>query len=155
MPVTTYECLVIFDTSKASGNSDSQRDALMTLLERHHCDVIAHRVWDERRLAYPIGNQKKGNYYLVYFSTETKNLMPLEQDFRIAESVLRHLTLAIHPKWVEPMLEVAREERATCLKLMGDDLEDSSSRHIPRSGPAAVAHDEQGDESPVGVGEEE
>lgn len=143
MPKNTYECLVLFDTNKVSGNVDGARDALLTLLQKHHSEILAHRVWDEKRLAYPIGNQKKGTYYLVYFATDSENMMPMEEDFRLSEVVLRHMTIRLHEKWIEPSLEVARDERATCLRLMGDDLDDSATRHTPRSGPAAVAITEE------------
>ena len=123
---TTYECMVMFDTSRVSGNIEGGRDALLALFEKHKCEVIAHRLWDERRLAYPIGNQKKGIYYIAYLRTdEPTNIPEMEKDFNINELVTRYLTIKVHPKWVEPLLEVIKDERATCLRLMGDDLDDS------------------------------
>src|SRR5256885_1306554 len=112
MPANVYECMFLLDTNKVAGDVSAAAKQLHTILERNNAEVLASRVWEDKRLAYPIKNHKKGLYYLVYFRTEGKNLVPIEHDFSLAELILRTLVLHVDPKLVDAMLAVAREEHA-------------------------------------------
>ena len=91
------------------------------LLEKNHAEVLISRVWDERKFSYPIKNQKKGIYYLTYFSSEGKNLVPIEHDCSLNESILRLIILKIHPKLVDTMLALAKGEHAVALHNMQEE----------------------------------
>ena len=49
----------------------------------------------ERRLTYPIKGQKKGLFYLTYFSSEGKNIVGIEHDVALNEMILRSLVVKI------------------------------------------------------------
>jgi small subunit ribosomal protein S6 len=121
MAVNTYECMFLLDANKVAGDVPAAAKQLETLLQRHHAEVLASRQWDERRLAYPIKGQKKGLYYLTYFRTEGKNLVEIERDLALNETVLRALTLKIDPKLVETMLAMARDEHALAIPAGHED----------------------------------
>jgi len=114
MPV--YECMFLLDTNKAAGDVPAAAGQLHAILERNHCEMLASRPWDERRLAYPVKGHKKGLYYLTYFRTDAKNLLNIGRDFALSELVLRSLTLKVDPKLEETMLSVARDEHALALQ---------------------------------------
>ena len=124
MPVNLYEGMFLLDTSKMSGDVAGAVAKLQANLEKHHAEILASRPWDDRKLAYPIRNQKKGLYYLVYFRCDSKNLDELERDFKLNETILRHLILFIEPKLEEEMLAVARDERALALQTAHDEAID-------------------------------
>lgn len=129
MPANVYECMFVLDTTKVSGDIPAAAEKLHTILEKHNAEVLASRPWDERRLAYPIKNQKKGLYYLTYFRTEGKNLVPMERDFQLNELILRNLVLKIDPKLVDTMLTLARDEHAlVALHNYQDEQEETSAR---------------------------
>lgn len=115
MPANVYECMFLLDTAKVAGDIPAVDKQLRGMLARHNAEVLASRPWDERRLAYPINNQKKGLYYLTYFSTEGKNVVEIERDCALNEMILRMLILRIDPKLVDTMLAVARDEHALAL----------------------------------------
>jgi small subunit ribosomal protein S6 len=115
MPANVYECMFLLDTSKVAGDVPAAEKQLHTILERHHAEILASRPWDERRLAYAIGNQKKGLYFLTYFRTEGKNLVNIERDFALNETIMRTMVLRVDPKLVDTMLALAREEHAVAL----------------------------------------
>jgi len=117
MPANVYECLFLLDTNKVAGDVPRAADQLKTILERNQAEILASRQWDERRLAYPIKNHKKGLYYLMYFRTEGKNLLKVEQDFALAEVILRYMVIRIDPKLVDTMLTLARDEHALALQM--------------------------------------
>jgi small subunit ribosomal protein S6 len=105
----------LLDTTKVAGDVPAADKQLRTILEKNHAEVLVSRPWDERRLAYPIKNQKKGLYYLTYFSSEGKNLPNIEHDCALSELILRMLILKIDPKLVDVMLGLAKGEHAVAL----------------------------------------
>jgi len=121
MPANVYECMFLLDTSKVAGDLTAADRSVRGLLERNNAEVLVSRSWDERRLAYPIGNQKKGLYYLTYFSAEGKSLTGIERDCQLNEMVMRQLVLRIDPKMVDTMLSLAKGEHATALHNMQEE----------------------------------
>ena len=93
--------------------------------------MLASRPWDERRLAYPIKNHKKGLYYLTYFRTEGKNIVGIEHDCALNEMIIRMLMIHVDEKLVEPMLAMARDEHAVALLTVNEPPpdEDGMGRH--------------------------
>src|SRR5713226_7939092 len=116
MPANVYECMFLLDTNKVAGDVPAAAQQLHAILERNQAEVLASRSWDERRLAYPVKGQKKGLYYLTYFRSEGKNLVNIERDFALNETILRLLALRVHPKMVDTMLALARDEHALALQ---------------------------------------
>lgn len=121
MAANVYECMFILDSSKVAGNLETAEKSLRAILEKHNAEVLVSRLWDERKFTYPIKNQKKGIYFLTYFSSEGKNLVPIEHDCALNETILRLLVLKIHPKLVETMLSLAKGEHAVALHNMQED----------------------------------
>jgi len=114
--------MFLLDTNKVSGDVPAAAKQLHTVLEKHNAEVLASRPWDDRRLLYPIKKHKKGLYYLAYFRTEGKNLVPINRDLKLNEMVLRSLILKVEPKMVETMLTLARDENALALQLIHEDV---------------------------------
>jgi small subunit ribosomal protein S6 len=121
MAANVYECMFILDSSKVAGNLETAEKALRGILEKHNAEVLVARLWDERKFTYQIKNQKKGIYYLTYFSSEGKNLVPIEHDCALNEMILRQLVIKIHPKLVELMLSIAKGEHAVALHNMQEE----------------------------------
>ncbi len=116
MPANVYECLFLLDPNKVAGDVPNAAKQLHTVLERNQVEMLVSRPWDERRLAYPIKNHKKGFYYLTYFRSEGKNIVGIERDLALNEMVLRYLVLHIDPKMVDSLLAVAKDEHALALQ---------------------------------------
>jgi small subunit ribosomal protein S6 len=133
MPANVYECMFLLDPNKVAGDVPAAAKQLHALLERNHAEILASRPWEERRLAYPIKNHKKGLYYLTYFRTEGKNVSNLEKDLTLAaELVLRYLILQVDPKLVDIMLELARDEhRLTVLRTVNEPEGEGSPEGAP------------------------
>ncbi len=121
MPVNVYECMFLLDTNKVAGDLQGATAQIHAILERSQAEILASRPWDERRLAYPISNQKKGLYYLTYFKAEAKNLINIERDVSLNETIIRSLVLKVAPQLVETMLELARDENALVALPAGKD----------------------------------
>jgi small subunit ribosomal protein S6 len=134
-----YECMLILDSNKYNGDPAGVVSQLHGILERHKCEILASRVWDERRLTYPISGHKKGTYYLIYFRGDGRNLREVEQDFHLTESILRFLNLQIRKQLVDTMLAVARDEHALAIQTPG--LTEEPVEAVAAV-PAAIAEEE-------------
>lgn len=115
MAANVYECMFLLDSTKVAGDVPAADKQLRALLEKNNVEVLISRPWDERRLSYPIKNQKKGLYYLTYFSSEGKNLPNIEHDCALNEMIMRMMILKIDPAHVEIMLSLAKGEHAVAL----------------------------------------
>lgn len=71
-------------------------------------EVLVSRLWEERRLAYPIAGQRKGTYWLFYVRGPSSMVAPLNRQWEIQDGILRHLVLKVHPHLVEVVLEHAK-----------------------------------------------
>src|ERR1700730_10741927 len=130
MAANIYECMFLLDPTKVARDVPGADKQLRTLLEKNHAEVLVSRPWDERRLAYPIKNQKKGLYYLTYFSSEGKNLTNIEHDCALSELILRMMILKIDPKLVETMLGLAKGEHAVALHNYQEEPADEAGAAI-------------------------
>ncbi len=146
MPANVYECMFLLDPNKVAGDVPTAAKQLHALLERNSAEVLASRQWDERRLAYPIKGHKKGLYYLTYFRSEGKNILNLERDLALNETVLRYLVLNVDPKLVDIMLQVARDEHAMALQsVSAENMDGEGDGGMDDRGPrrGGRRHDEE------------
>ena len=119
MPVQLYETMFLFDAAKMAADPDGVRGQVVHGLEKYAAEVLVSRPWEDRKLAYPINKQKKGSYHIVYYRMESTKQADFEQDLRLNENLLRHLTLAVDPKWADAVLDVARNDTAAAFALRG------------------------------------
>src|SRR4029453_1863102 len=75
-------------------------------------ELLVSRLWEERRLAYPIKGQRKGTYWLTYFKLDSGKLAGLDRQFQINESVLRHLFLKSDARIVDALVSHALDNGA-------------------------------------------
>lgn len=108
-----YEALFILDSNKYSRDATGLSTQLREAIQKHGGTVLVHRLWEERRLAYPINGQRKGTYWLSYFRMDSQNLQALHRDYHLNENVLRTLILKIEPRLVEPLIAHAQAGPAT------------------------------------------
>ena len=144
MPIANYECLFLLDSTKTSGNLDTARGQLHTILEKYGSEILASRPWDDRRLAYPIKGHKKGQYYLIHFKAESLKMVEMEHDFRLSELILRHMVSFVDPKWATELLEVARDEHRQAYQAMREEAPDSGIE----GGPPMDGYDDLDSDKP-------
>jgi small subunit ribosomal protein S6 len=115
--------MFLLDPTKVAGDVPAAAKQLESLLTKNQAEILASRQWDERRLAYQIRSHKKGLYYLIYFRAEGKNLVNIERDCALNETIIRSLFIRVHPKLVDDMLRVARDEHALALQAVPEGVE--------------------------------
>ncbi len=103
-----YEGLFIFDANRFTKDREAIPQSIEKLITDGGGEIVVSRLWEERRLAYPINGQRKGVYWLIYFRGDTQQLTALNRACEIDDNLLRHLVLKIHPRLVEPILAHAQ-----------------------------------------------
>ena len=103
-----YEGMFILDANKLARDRDGLSSAVNGLIEAAGGQMEVSRLWEERRLAYPIKGQRKGAYWITYFRLPTQNLTGLTRQCELHEGILRQLFVRLPNALVEPILEHAK-----------------------------------------------
>lgn len=103
-----YEAMVIFDANRFARDRSAMPAELEKSITSGGGEVLVSRLWEERRLAYPIAGQRRGTYWLFYFRGPSGMLTALNREWEIHDGILRHLVLKVHPHLVEAVLEHAK-----------------------------------------------
>jgi|688.fasta_scaffold01728_18 small subunit ribosomal protein S6 len=142
MAMRSYEAMFLLDTGKMAGDLNKAADTLAQIVTKHGGEVIVHRVWDERRLAYPVKKQRKALYYLMSLKAIGSAITAIEADLKLQEFVLRSMFLVIDPKLAESMVAVARDPNAVALQTVteppDEDLFDPAPDRNRRRRPVEV-----------------
>lgn len=108
-----YEAMIIFDSNRFARDRSALPAEAETTIKSGGGEVLVSRLWEERRLAYPIAGQRRGTYWLLYFRGPSGMLTTLNRDWELHDGILRHLVLKVHPHLVEAVLEHAQTGPAT------------------------------------------
>lgn len=103
-----YEAMFIFDSNRFARDRAALPADVEALIKSLGGEILVSRLWEERRLAYPINGQRKGTYWLIYFRSPTPAITPLNRQCEIHDGVLRQLVLKIHPHLVDAIIEHAK-----------------------------------------------
>jgi small subunit ribosomal protein S6 len=83
-----YEGLFLFPQA-AVADLQGAHDHIVEILNRAGAEIISMKKWDERRLAYEIRGNKRGVYFLVFFTAKGGRLQQIERDCNLSEKLLR------------------------------------------------------------------
>ncbi len=91
--MTKYESMYILDAAL----EDEERNALIArfadIIKADGGEVESIDEWGKRKLAYPINYKSEGYYVLMTFNAPSNVPAELERNYRIVESVLRHVVI--------------------------------------------------------------
>jgi small subunit ribosomal protein S6 len=144
-----YEAMFLLGTAFAS-ELDNALKIVRGMIEKHEGKILVLKKWDERKLAYELGGQKRGLYIICYFNAPTAAAVAIERDVSLSDQVLRVLlTRADHLNAqemaaVEPQPIMPREERNTWDRPMYDDRPSGRGDRGDRGDrpPRAARHEE-------------
>jgi small subunit ribosomal protein S6 len=123
----TYETLLIIDSNhyaRDPGGISTQIDEIVT---QAGGNVLVNRLWMEQKLAYPIDKHQKGTYWLTYFEIEGVAIPKINLALKLYESVIRHLTVKLERRLIEPILANARGELVKVSTPTDSEAEDAST----------------------------
>src|SRR5207244_45303 len=112
-----YEAMFLFPPPGVV-DVDAMIKTAQGIVERHGGKVMVIKKWDERKLTYEVGKQKRGTYIVAFYQGPGASVGAIERDVNLSEEILRvlitsadHLSekemAAVEPQPIQP-----REERA-------------------------------------------
>ena len=102
-----YEGMFILDPSKYSRDPVATSQQIGDMIVQNGGTVLASRLWDERKLAYPINGHKKGVYWLTYFKMPGSGLTGLERQCEITDEIIRKLVLKVDDRIADALVQHA------------------------------------------------
>ena len=100
-----YEGMFILDPTKYSRDPEQVTNAIGEMITNAGGELLASRVWDERKLAYPIRGFKKGVYWLTYFRMEGPGIAQLERQCQLSDEILRQLVLKLDARIADAIMQ--------------------------------------------------
>jgi len=98
--------MFILDSGKFGANPEAAATEVAGVIGKVGGTVVAHRPWQDAKLAYAINGNRKGMYYLAFFTAESTALNDINLVVRLNESVLRHLVLKHDKDLFDRMVEM-------------------------------------------------
>ena len=127
MASNVYECLFILDSNRYARDPQAVAQGISDMVTNNDGEILVTRLWNEQKLAYPINGNRKGTYWLTYFSMEGTSLTAFERSCRLNDNVMRNLTIKIDPRLVDTLVShtkgiaTAAEEAESTEKPAADD----------------------------------
>ncbi len=102
-----YEGLFILDSEVYNKNQEGTARQIAETIENLGGKVRVNRIWEERKLAYPIKHHSHGTYWISYFRIDTGMMSDLNRQFQLNNGILRFLLLEIDARLEEQMVQNA------------------------------------------------
>lgn len=151
MAENVYEGLFILDANRCARDGAKAARQVEQMIETAGGQLLVSRLWEERRLAYPIKRHRKGAYWLTYFRMPPKGLTGLNRQTQINDLVLRHLFLKVDPRLVDAILShVQPQEEAAA-----PEAEQPAEAAESGTEEAATAAADQGQDAEAAAAEAE
>ena len=94
MVTRIYEALVILRAAGTDQEVAQQADRLGEVVKKVGGRLEASQAMGRRRLAFRIGRQAEGHYYLLRFQAPSEAVAEMDRLFRLNEAIVRFMILA-------------------------------------------------------------
>ena len=88
-----YEGMFVLDSGKFSADHEATINEVIQILEKAGGTIVAHRVWQEGKLAYEIEGHRRATHFLVMFRMPSDRLTDVDRACRLNETVLRQMII--------------------------------------------------------------
>ncbi len=92
-----YEGMFLFDSNAYANDPEAVTGELMQILEKAGANVVAHRPWNDGKLAYEIEGRRKGLHYIVCFKMIPSGMDVITRQCHLNDTVLRQMVIT-HPE---------------------------------------------------------
>ncbi len=104
MAQNVYEGMFLLDSARFSRDPDGIASQISKLVDDAGGEMLVSRFWEERRLAYPVQNQRKGVYWLTFFRLDSQALVELNRQCQLFDANLRHMFNKIDERLVDSLV---------------------------------------------------
>ncbi|HBE69010.1 MAG TPA: 30S ribosomal protein S6 [Planctomycetaceae bacterium] len=104
MATQCYECFFLFDSNRYNRDPGGVSGEVQQLIVELGGEILASRLWEERKLAYPINGHNKGTYWLTYFKFDTQKLVEFNRTCQLNDNIMRHLVTKVDPRLIDALV---------------------------------------------------
>ncbi|GAB5404791.1 MAG: hypothetical protein Aurels2KO_30220 [Aureliella sp.] len=104
MATQCYDCFFLFDSNKYNRDPGGVSGEVQKLIEDLGGEILASRLWEERKLAYPINGHNKGTYWITYFNIDGRKLTEFNRTCQLNENIMRFLVTKVDPRLVDALV---------------------------------------------------
>ena len=108
MATNVYEGMFILDSNRYARDPAGVSGQIPDMITKLGGEMLVSRLWEDRRLEYPINGHRRGTYWLTYFKLDSGQIVPLNRQCQLNETVVRSLVIKIHPRLVDALVEHAK-----------------------------------------------
>jgi small subunit ribosomal protein S6 len=129
LAANVYEGMFILDSNRYGRDSETVSGQVPAMIEKLGGEMLVSRLWEERRLAFPIKGQRRGTYWLTYFRLDPARLGDLRRQCQITEDIVRVMFLKVEPRIVDALVAHALSAPVVVqpdveVKARDDEIED-------------------------------
>lgn len=124
MSTQCYDCFFLFDSNKYNRDPGGVSAKVHKTIEDLGGEILASRMWEERKLAFPIDGHGKGTYWISYFNMDTLKLTEFNRTCKLDENILRHLVIKVDPRLVETLVAHTLGKAAAPVTVVVENLAD-------------------------------
>lgn len=88
-----YETIYVLRNDVDADGADRVASRVGEVVEREKGKLVKFEAWGRRKLAYPVGKQRKGVYVYVKYLGKGGLVQELERNLRLSDVVIKHLTV--------------------------------------------------------------
>jgi small subunit ribosomal protein S6 len=104
LAANVYEGMFILDANRFGRDTEAVSGQIPAMIEKLGGEMLVSRLWEDRRLAFPIKGQRRGTYWLTYFRLDSLKLVELKRQCQITDDILRVLFLKVEPRIVDALV---------------------------------------------------
>ena len=93
----SYEVIFILDPALADDGVEAAVVAVRGVLGKTGGDIAEVQKWGKKRLAYDIKKRREGHYVYLRLQAPAKAIAEIERHLKIAEPVLKYITVLVEP----------------------------------------------------------
>lgn len=98
--------MFILNSGKFGSDPDAAAAEVSGIIEKVGGTVVAHRPWQDSKLAYPMNDHRKGFYYLTFFSAESRTVNDINGIVKLNDNIIRHLIISHDKSLFDQMVEL-------------------------------------------------
>jgi len=116
-----YETMFIVKATLTDEETQAEIATVKANIEKNGGTIVSVDDMGSRNLAYEIEKQKRGYYYVIYFTAPSESITELERNYRVNESIIRFIFIKSESKtevthWTAMSDEAAKRAESKAAK---------------------------------------
>ena len=116
-----YETMFIVKATLTDEETQAEIATVKANIEKNGGTIVSVEDMGSRNLAYEIEKQKRGYYYVIYFTAPSESISELERNYRVNESIIRFIFIKSESKteithWTAMSDEAAKRAESKAAK---------------------------------------